>query len=116
MYSFELCLYVCCHLSYYRTFDNNMAYYAKCESKGRDFSRIGNKNVTSAVFAEIPIELRGNTIFSNNTGGGITIVVGRINIHGNITFENNCSPYDGGGINLQDESFVSTLIKIYIHT
>ena len=80
-----------------------MATFINCKFESM---RSGKTNVTSAVFAEIPIELKGGTRFCNNVGGGITIVGRRIDIQGNITFENNCSPYDGGGLRL-DESLVS---------
>ena len=87
-----------------------MALYTDCKIKTNDISRAGKGDITSAVFAEIPIELKGNTKFFNNIGGGITIVERRIDIHDTIEFENNCSPYDGGGISLEDESFVSDVI------
>jgi len=91
-----------------------LATYTNCEKK--DISRSGKGNVTSAVFAEIPIVLKGSTILFNNTGGGITIVGRRIDIHDNATFENNCSPYDGGGLSLQDTSIVSTLYTKVIYS
>lgn len=91
---------------YYRTFKSNIAVYTNCTNY---VSRSGQENITSALFAEMPIKFRGNTKFIGNIGGGITIVERRIDIHGNIEFDNNCSPSDGGGLNLEDESFVSDI-------
>lgn len=92
-------------------FESNVAVYTNCEL---DEIRDGNKDVTSAVFAEIPIELKGNIKFINNIGGGIIIIERQITINGNIVFDSNCSPYDGGGLSLEDESFVSD-IKLIIN-
>lgn len=87
-----------------------MGSYISCNTKTRNILRLVKRNITSAVFAEISIELKGNTSFLNNIGGGITIVERRIDIHDNVEFINNCSPYDGGGLSLEDESFVSHFI------
>ena len=84
-----------------------MASHITCNTKARNTLKLVQRNIPSAVFAEMSIELKGNISFFNNTGGGITIVERRIDIHNNVEFINNCSPYDGGGLSLEDESFVS---------
>ena len=94
---------------YYRTFQSNIAVYTNCTIKAKHISRSGQESITSALFAKMPIEFKGNTTFIDNIGGGITILERRIDVHGNVEFENNCSPYDGGGISLEDESFVSDI-------
>ena len=88
-----------------------MASDINCSTKTRNI-RLVKRNITSAVFAEMSIELKGNTSFFNNIGGGITIVERRIDVHDNVEFINNCSPYDGGGISLEDESFVSGIYLV----
>ena len=91
-------------------FVNNMGIYTNCKIEIKDVLTSGKRNIPSAIFAEMPIALKGSTKFFNNTGGGITIVERRIDMYGNVEFVNNCSPYDGGGIRLEDESFVSDAI------
>ena len=94
-------------LSLYRIFESNMAIYVSCNAKPRDYLRLARRNITSALFAEMPVELKGNSTFFDNVGGGITIVERRVGIYDKVKFESNCSPYDGGALNLEDESYVS---------
>ena len=107
LYSAKCSLY-----DYCRIFESNMASDINCSTKTRNILRLVKRNITSAVFAEMSIELKGNTSFFNNIGGGITIVEKRIDVHDNVEFINNCSPYDGGGISLEDESFVSGIYLV----
>lgn len=51
---------------------------------------------------------KGVNQFANNTGGGVTIVKERVDIHDVIIFENNLAANDsGGGLSIEETTYVS---------
>ena len=71
------------------------------------------RNIFSAVFTEILLVFKGVNQFTNNKGGGVTIVKERIDLHNVVIFENNfVVDGKGGGLKAEGKSFVRLIILV----
>ena len=58
---------------------------------------------------KFPMQFEGTNLFTENTGGGVALLQTRMDIAGNLRFQNNTA-LTGGGIKMQEQSVVGLII------
>lgn len=96
-----------CVTAYPSTFDDNFAI------------DVANGDTSALAAFRFPVTFTGVNNFTNNSGGGITLLNTKMDAHGEMNFINNSAVF-GGGIAMDDRCLVSytmtckCYIKLYI--
>ena len=86
---------ICVYILIYSIFDNN-------------YSDEANGDTSALAAFRFPVTFRGVNNFTNNVGGGITLLNTRMDAHNAMNFINNTAVF-GGGIAMDDRCLVGYL-------